>query len=316
VIKPKNASLLYSNGSYKIIKEVYGNQINESRLYYVIKGAVLNGTTELDLEKQKCYENPQIRIDSEKVRNTKAVADNYLFSKIIYSFPGGSEVVDKDEISNWIEFDSNLTILFNSKKIKDYLYNLASENNTYGKARDFLTSSGKTIKVGGGDYGWKIDIEGEATDLIQNILSGKTINKKPKYNQTAAVYSLNDIGFTYVEIDLSKQHLWFYKDGSLIAHGDVVTGNVKDGYKTPEGVYNLKFRIRNAVLKGENYQAKVSYWMPFNSDIGIHDATWRYSFGGTIYLTRGSHGCINSPYRLAETVFQNITVGTPIVCYY
>ena len=127
---------------------------------------------------------------------------------------------------------------------------------------------------------------------------------------------MNDIGLTYVEINLTKQHLWFYKDGTLIVQGAVVTGNVKKGYKTPEGVYSLKYRIRNAVLKGENYEAKVSYWMPFNNDIGIHDAPWRSGFGGNIYLTRGSHGCVNAPFKLAETLFKNITVGTPIVCYY
>lgn len=316
VIQPKNASLLYSNGSYKIIKEVYGNKINESMLYYKIKGAVLNGIAELDLEKQKCYENPKIRSDSQKIKNTKAVAESYLASKIIYSYQGGSEVVDENEISNWIEFDNDLTIMFNTKRIRDYLYTLANHYDTCGTVRDFLTSSDKWIKIGGGDYGWKIDIEGEAADLIQAILSGKTIIKEPRYSQKGAVYSLNDIGLTYVEIDLSKQHLWFYKNGLLIAQGNVVTGDVKDGYETPEGIYSLKYRIRNAVLKGENYRSNVSYWMPFNNDIGIHDATWRSGFGGNIYLTRGSHGCINAPYKLAETLFNNITVGTPIICYY
>jgi lipoprotein-anchoring transpeptidase ErfK/SrfK len=316
VTQPKNASLLYSNGSYKIIKEVYGNKINESMLYYKIKGAVLNGTAELDLEKQKCYENPKIRSDSQKIKNTKAVAESYLASKIIYSYQGGSEVVDEKEISNWIDFDNDLTIMFNIKRIKVYLNTLATHYDTYGKIRDFSTSSGTMIKVGGGDYGWRVDIEGETLALIQAVLSGKTINREPKYSQKGAAPSLNDIGLTYVEIDLSKQHLWFYKNGLLIAQGSVVTGNVKNGYETPEGIYSLKYRIRNSVLKGENYQAKVSYWMPFNGDIGIHDATWRSRFGGNIYLTRGSHGCINAPYKLAEALFNNITVGTPIVCYY
>lgn len=316
VIEPSNASLVYSNGSYKIIKEVYGNKINESILYHKINGAVLNGIAELDFEKQKCYENPKIRSDSQKIKNTKAVAESYLASKIIYSYQGGVEVVDEEEISDWIEFDSDLTITFNNKRIRNFLYTLANHYDTCGKMRDFQTSSGKRIKIGGGDYGWRIDIEGEAADLIQAVLSGKTVTKEPKYSQKGAVYGSNDIGSTYVEIDVSKQHLWFYKDGLLITQGYVVTGNVNDGFKTPEGIFSLKYRIRNAVLKGENYSVNVSYWMPFNNDIGIHDATWRSSFGGNIYLTRGSHGCINAPYKLAETLFNNITVGTPIICYY
>lgn len=317
VVEPMNASLIYENGCYKSVKEVYGNKVIKPLLFFEIKRAVSNGISELDLEKHQCYENPKIRLDSKKIRNTRAVAEGYLASKIIYLYPGGSEVVDKNEISSWVEFDSDLTITFNTKKIKDYLRNtLASHYDTYGMTRDFLTSSGKWIKVGGGDYGWKIDIAGEAEDLIQDIVTGRTISKEPKYSQKGAEYGINDIGQTFVEIDLTRQHLWFYKNGLLITQGNVVTGNVKKGFKTPEGIYSLKYRLRDAELRGENYQTKVSYWMPFNNDIGIHDALWRSSFGGNIYLTRGSHGCVNAPYQLAETLFKNITVGTPIVCYY
>jgi len=316
VIEPKNAALVYSKGAYKVVKEVYGNKINESRFYSDVKSAVTNGIVELNLEKLKCYKGPKIRSDSQKINSTKAAAESYLTSKIIYTFPGGNEVVDENEIGEWIEFDRDLTIMFNKVKIMAFLNTLAAQYNTCGKVREFKTSSGSRIKVGSGDYGWKIDIDGETMDLIQAILSGRTIEKEPIYSQKGAVHDLNDVGLTYVEIDLSKQHLWYYINGILIAHGDVVTGDVNDGYKTPEGIYSLKYRIKNAILKGVNYQAKVTYWMPFNNDIGIHDATWRSEFGGNIYLSRGSHGCINAPYKLAEILFNNITVGTPVVCYY
>jgi lipoprotein-anchoring transpeptidase ErfK/SrfK len=56
--------------------------------------------------------------------------------------------------------------------------------------------------------------------------------------------------------------------------------------------------------------------MPFNGGIGIHDATWRRKFGGDIYKRDGSHGCINCPLSLAKTIYENIDVGTPIICYY
>lgn len=56
--------------------------------------------------------------------------------------------------------------------------------------------------------------------------------------------------------------------------------------------------------------------MPFNGGIGIHDAIWRSQFGGNIYKTNGSHGCVNAPPYLAQKIFENIEPGTPIVCYY
>jgi lipoprotein-anchoring transpeptidase ErfK/SrfK len=316
VIEPKNATLIYSCGAFRIIKEVYGSKVKEKRLYTAIKNYLMCGKKELDLDGLKCYYSPGIRSDSLKVLNTETVANRYLDAKIIYSYDGGRTIIDKEEISQWIEFDNDLDIKFNYEKIKGFVSALAYNYNTYAKFRDFKTSAGKTIQVGGGDYGWLVDIEGETRDITDAIVYGKTIFKEPKYSQKGAVYGRNDIGQTYVEINLSKQHLWYYKDGKLIDQGYIVSGDVNDGYKTPEGIYSLKFKIRNAVLEGENYQAKVSYWMPFNKDIGIHDANWRSSFGGKIYLTSGSHGCINAPFRLAEILYNNISVGTPIICYY
>ena len=315
-IEPKNASLIYSGGAFRIIKEVYGSKVKEKRLYAAIQNYLISGEKELDLNGLKCYYSPGIRSDSLKVLNTETVANRYLDAIIIYSYDGGRTIIDKEEISKWIEFDNDLTIKFNNKKIKGFVSALAYNYNTYAKFRDFKTSAGTTIQVGGGDYGWLVDIEGETRDITDAIVQGKTIFKEPKYSQKGAVHGRNDIGLTYVEINLSKQHLWYYKDDELIAQGDIVSGDVNDGNKTPEGIYSLKFKIKNAVLDGENYQTKVSYWMPFNNDIGIHDAPWRSRFGGNIYLTRGSHGCVNAPYKLAETLFKNITVGTPIVCYY
>ncbi|MEG0215435.1 MAG: L,D-transpeptidase, partial [Hungatella sp.] len=78
----------------------------------------------------------------------------------------------------------------------------------------------------------------------------------------------------------------------------------------------LTYKERNATLKGENYATPVSYWMPFNGNIGMHDAGWRSSFGGSIYKTGGSHGCVNLPPAAAKTIFENIEKGIPVLCYY
>ena len=316
VTEPKDAAIVYSNGAYRIIKEVYGNKINQTRLYSVIEHSITSGNTDLDLNRLNCYYIPNVRSDSTKVINTEKAANLYLNSAVIYAYDGGRTVVDKDEISQWIEFNSDLLIKFNEKKIKVFLYALADHYNTYGKFRNFTTSTGEDILIGGGDYGWLVDIDGEMHYIIDAVVQGKTTYREPGYKQKGAVQEQNDIGLTYVEINLTKQHLWYYKDGSLVVQGDIVSGDINDGYKTPEGIYSLKYKIKNAMLSGENYQTKVTYWMPFNNDIGIHDANWRSAFGGNYYLTRGSHGCINAPFRLAEALFKNVSVGIPVICYY
>ena len=96
----------------------------------------------------------------------------------------------------------------------------------------------------------------------------------------------------------------------------MVTGNSDGKHDTPQGVYKLKYKQRNAILRGPGYETPVSFWMPFNGDIGMHDATWRGSFGGNIYTYDGSHGCVNCSYDLAQGIFDNIPAGAPIICYY
>ena len=106
--------------------------------------------------------------------------------------------------------------------------------------------------------------------------------REPEYSQKAASRGANDYGSTYVEINLTAQHLYFYKNGELLVETDFVSGNESRGWATPGGAYPLTYKQRNATLRGEGYATPVSYWMPFNGGIGLHDASWRGSFGGAI----------------------------------
>ena len=72
----------------------------------------------------------------------------------------------------------------------------------------------------------------------------------------------------------------------------------------------------NVTLKGADYESPVTYWMPFNGGIGLHDATWRSRFGGSIYYYSGSHGCVNLPYSAAADIYSIVEAGMPVVCYW
>ena len=165
-------------------------------------------------------------------------------------------------------------------------------------------------------YGWKINQSEETEALKQILLSCESQEREPVYSQTAASHDANDYGNTYAEINLTAQHMFFYKEGKLVVESDFVSGNESRGWSTPAGVYPLTYKQRNATLKGENYATPVSYWMPFNGGIGMHDAYWRSSFGGRIYKTNGSHGCINLPPAVAKTIYENISAGMPVLCYH
>ena len=110
--------------------------------------------------------------------------------------------------------------------------------------------------------------------------------------------------------------MWLYKDGECIVSTPAVTGNVSAGHSTPSGgVWAIDARMTNYTLKGQDYNSEVSFWLPFNGDVGIHDASWRSEFGGSIYKTRGSHGCVNTPYSAMKTIYENVKIGYPVVVY-
>ncbi|MBU3104922.1 L,D-transpeptidase family protein [Clostridium gasigenes] len=315
IVNPKSVSFKYGDGAYTMIDEVYGNKINEEVLYKNVENAITYGEIILDLEAINCYENPKYISSSKEAIKAKEILDKYNSSEIIYTFDEEEDVVDSSTINNWININEDLDVIIDGKKVKEYVGTLATKYNTVGKTRDFKTSYGNEIQVHGGYYGWKINTPAEVEALIENIRNGEEITKEPLYLQSAVSKGENDIGDTYVEISINRQYLWFYKNGKIVAEGDVVTGDISKGFKTSLGTYMLNYKQKNATLEGENYSSKVKYWMPFNGNIGIHDASWRYSFGGNIYKESGTHGCVNAPEYLAKKIFENIEDGIPIICY-
>ena len=150
------------------------------------------------------------------------------------------------------------------------------------------------------------------------------VTREPNWAMKAHAMWPNDIGNTYIEVDMGYQHMYYYQNGYLIFESDFVSGNVNiPDRATPEGIYTLYAKQSPAVLKGpikENgkpeYETEVSFWMPFNGGVGFHDAEWQPYFGGDLYLTNGSHGCINLPYWAAATLYDIIDYDVPILCFY
>lgn len=314
-IEPQNVSFRYSNGSYETVREVYGNKVNKDKLVAAIKSSVLRGESKLDLNKNLCYENPKYTIGSDKTSETKNTLNKYVSTKITYMFGSENEVLDGDIISQWLDVNEDLEVLIDEKAVLEYVQKLGKKYDTVGAARRFKTSINKVLEVKGGFYGWKINRLAEAKAILESIKLSEVTEKEPIYTQKAITRGKDDIGDSYVEINLTRQYLWFYKDGKLITQGPVVTGDPNKGNATDTGVYMLNYKEKESTLRGAGYEVEVTYWMPFNGHIGIHDASWRYFFGGSIYKGNGSHGCVNAPLYLAKKIFEYIEEGTPIICY-
>ena len=306
----------YIYGEYHVIDGKPGNKVDKINLYKEIVATILSQGKYLYLEEASCYEEPFYQVDARKLEELCEKLNHYLKACITYDFEDRQEIVSASLINKWLSFDEYYNIKLDEEAVSDYVLQLAARYDTLHTTRKFRTTEGRVIEVEGGDYGWCIDTQAESAALVEAIKESQILTRQPTYTQIGFSRAQNDIGNTYVEINLTEQYMWFYKEGKLIVEGNVVTGNLRSNHGTPPGTYNLDFKMKHAILRGPGYAAPVSFWMPFNGGIGIHDATWRSSFGGEIYRTDGSHGCINTPYDVAEAVYNNIEAGTPVVCYY
>lgn len=316
VLEPVNAYISdYTEDGYIIVPEEPGTKIIKDILFEAVTEAVLSLEPTLSLEEIDCYVKPEITSDHPELIRALNELNKIAGTKITYEFGDITEIVDGSLISQWLSMNENYEVSFDKDKVKEYVDYIGKTYNTFGKVRTFKTSYGKELQIKGGDYGWWLNRPAETAELTELILNGEQLIKQPVYYQTAQSYGPDDIGNTYVEINLTAQHLFFYKDGKLIVETDFVSGDIKKKNGTPSGTYPIQYKQRNAVLNGEDYSTPVKYWMPFNGDIGMHDASWRSKFGKDIYLTNGSHGCINMPEEAAKITFDNIQRGVAVVVY-
>ncbi len=313
---PKDTRLIYKDGTYVLQEGDKGSQIIEEALYKELQKAFMEQESVINLEAKNCYKEAKYTIEDKELIAKRDALNEYVDTQITYDFGDRIQVLDGKEIHNWVEIDEKNEVILDEIAIKDYVKQLAMTYDTLYSTRQFKTSVGSTVMVVGGDYGWRIDQEKESQALIALLKQGKQkVSKEPEYEREAWNRYPNDIGDTYVEINLTRQYLWLYKNGKLITEGNIVTGTGTNSHATPEGTYGIDFKQADAVLRGPGYAAPVSFWMPFNGGIGIHDATWRADFGGSIYVYNGSHGCINTPYELAKTIFSEAQIGMPVICY-
>ena len=316
VTEPENARISdYIPGvGYEIIPENQGQKLDRSRVEQAVSNAVLAMETEIDLEQSGCYLSPQILSNDPQLHKQCSQLNRLVQTVVTYQFGDKQEILDGTITHQWIREGENGSFTLDSEMAARYVSDLASKYNTAYTSRYFQTSYGPVVKVSG-SYGWRINQKEETAQLMQILEEGNSQSREPVYFQKAASHSGNDYGTTYAEVNLTAQHMFFYQDGKKVLESDFVSGNVRKNHTTPPGIFGLTYKQKDAVLKGEGYASPVDFWMPFNGGIGFHDATWRSSFGGSIYKTNGSHGCINMPYAKAKELYSLVYTNVPVICY-
>lgn len=316
VTAPEDAKITDNGTAFEITPEVEGNTLKREETEQAVREAIDTGKSELNFEEAGLYEAPSVRSDDETLNNQVTQMNSLTAANLTYDFVDRQYVVNRDVIKEWLTQDAEGNYTIDETQAAAWVRQMAYETDTFGLAHTFKTSLGPTIELkAGGDYGWVINKDKTTAALVEAVKAGTQGAIEPVYLYSANDRSQNDIGGTYVEICISQQKMWCYKDGQLVVETPVVTGSHATGYDTPAGsVWAIDGKKSDYDFT--LYTAHVMFWLPFNDQVGIHDSSWRSEYGGDIYLTNGSHGCVNTPYNASEKIFNTVGIGDPVIVYY
>ncbi len=308
MIHSKDAEIILVDNLLTINPEVAGNYIDFSEAYDLAFSSLQCGHTIVDFRSITDYIATVNSFDLQEKVNT---INQILRTSISFLLPDDSILtLDKSIMKDWliinedgtyeIDVDSNLPL---------FLEQLSQKCANSTAQFEFTGTDVEPVMVSANNLLLDKDAE---MKLIKSELGSAT-------SYTHAPIFSAPIDTSYIEIDITRQHIWMYLNGECIVDSACVTGNAGI-HDTPEGYFFLTYKTTNAVLRGYNdngskYASPVSYWMPFNGGIGLHDASWRDTFGGSIYLGNGSHGCVNLPKETAQKIYQHIDKTIPIIVY-
>lgn len=309
-------------GYYLVNERVH--VLDEALACRLIKEAFEGFQKELDLETAGCYRDLPL---TEKMKEQIALwnkLEEYQNCGIVYQLGEDRIPIDGSVVCNWLVLnedgspvlDEAGNLCTDEQMVWQFIDDLADEYDTVGKTRSFHATRGDIVEVEGGIYGNKIDRQAEKEYLLNAFLEKRTENHIPAYTQMARKQGKDDIGDTYIEVDMTNQMMYYYVEGELMIETPVVTGNTSLRRGTPVGTNYVYNKQKNRILRGEDYETPVKFWIPVKGAIGIHDASWRAKYGGEIYKTNGSHGCINTPLEEVSKLYDMVEIGTPCVMFY
>lgn len=304
-----------ANKGYTLVPSVPGTVVDLEAFKANIEDCIVSLDESLVMAEGNSYVAPVIADDNEKLLAVIAQLNKSLEVVVTYQMGDNTHTLDASIFQPWLYVNENLEACLQEEALQEYVKGLASTYNTFHSAKKFMTSYNQEITITNCHYGWKIDNEAECAAIVADILGGESISREFNYAAKAHSYGANDYGNSYVEINLTAQHLFVYINGQVVVETDFVSGNLSKDWDTPTGIWGMTYKTTKATLRGDGYATPVDYWMPYAGNVGMHDATWRNDFGGSIYKRDGSHGCVNLPWGKAKEIYGYVGKGFPVIVY-
>ena len=325
---PTSATVVIEGSEVVIVPHQDGNVIDVERLQELVQDYVGLLASEFDAVRDDIFVQPELTAESGVIVDAFETASNYLRTEITYSV-GREVVLDRETISDWLTINEDLEVFLDEAQVQAWLNDFIATVNTRGTTRELTTPNGRNVSVTGGYYGWIVSGDLEFAELLANIRNGDVIYREPIYFQRAESHGPQDWGNTFLQVDLTAQHMWAFINGEMVFEAPVITGLPQGNRATPQGVYFILQKESPSVLIGATdpetgepiYETPVQYWMRTTwAGHGFHDATWQEEagneFGGTTYRTSGSHGCTNLTLADASTLWGLIYLMMPVVVHH
>ena len=329
-VKAQNAHMKISAANeITIVPEIDGNELRKDVVLEALKEAVAEGKTRVDVsEIENAYITAELRSDDTDLVSQVKDMNAYLNIKITYDLYDNSTVIlDRTEILDWLVAKDNNPEYYCldkdtvRKKCSDFISKMAQKYDKVYDSFSFHSTNRGDVTIPTEKRGYLIDEAGESAKLYEMIVGKNSGEREPLYKLQKKPYSDLKDG-AYVEVDIQNQHVYFYRNGDCVLDSTCVTGKQTDpSRRTPTGYFSVIEKDTSRTLQGEinpstgkpSYESFVNYWIRFYEGYGLHDASWRSNFGGDIYISSGSHGCVNLPYNVAKSLYSMVEYGTPVV---
>ena len=274
ITEPQDAGLVFKGDSFDIKEAVMGNKLDYGKVRAEIEKAITTDHKDIKLT-DSYYENPTVLSDSKELKQLEEDAKKIEAMNIKFNFNGFDiKLTGKDLVAMLEQKGDKFTIDYD--KLMDFMKEVADKTDTYGKDRKFKATGIGEIVVNPGVYGYLLDQAATGDEVLKLFNQRKSGDIEPIYERYGFERTKDggDIGNTYIEVDLSRQYLWFYKNGELVVESPIVTGINQGGWQTNVGVGSILSKNTNQTLKGEDffggkYSTPVKYWMPIGLSL-IH----------------------------------------------
>ena len=215
---PVDAHIAVANESFTIVEATEGNRVDNDKFIATVSDALKKGVTDINIDESGCYVAPKVYSDDKGLQESYAKLKDIKAATITLNLREAEEVIEGTTYMNWITTEGS-ELTFKDDLVNEFFKGVADKYDTYQTERQFETTGAGTITVGGGaqdTYGFLMDVDQTKKAFEEAMLSGKsqTIDAYWEVPAKTRNQKNGDIGNTYVEIDISRQHMWYYRTAS------------------------------------------------------------------------------------------------------